>query len=136
MNCLVQNDWGGLLLLWEKDSAAARREGGRRREQTGSREERERWSEEKEKARKRKNALSLLSRGLISKAVRTINSFGIGNMEDQETRQQMADKYPEGGAPLPPTVTKGQCVDSLHGLKRGPPWPGRWDVGGHGRPEA
>ena len=122
--------------MWEKDSAAARREGGRRREQTGSREERERWSEEKEKARKRKNALSLLSRGLISKAVRTINSFGIGNMEDQETKQQMADKYPEGGAPLPPTVTKGQCVDSLHGLKRGPPWPGRWDVGGHGRPEA
>ena len=94
-----------------------KRESGRRREQAVSREEGERWSEEKEKTKKRKNALSLLSRGLISKAVRTINSFGIGDMEDPRIRQQMEDKYPPGRAPLPPTVTRGQCVDSLEGLK-------------------
>ena len=117
MNCLVLNDWGGLLILLEKDIATAGREDGGRRRQAARREEGERWSEEKERDRKRRNALSLLSRGLISKAVRTINSFGIGDMEDPIVKQQMTDKYPDRGDPMPPTVTKGQCVDSLHGLK-------------------
>ena len=29
----------------------------------------------------------------------------------------MAAKYPDRGAPLPASVTRGQCVDSLHGLR-------------------
>ena len=59
----------------------------------------------------------LLSKGLISKAVRMINSFGIGNMEDPAVLQQMEAKYPERGHPLPSAVSRGQCVDNLRGLR-------------------
>ena len=67
--------------------------------------------------RKRKNALLLLSKGQISKAVRTITSNGIGDMEDPVIQRQMEAKYPERVHPMPQAVTKGQCVDSLAGLK-------------------
>ena len=43
INCLVRNDWGGLLILLEKDIEAAKSESGRRRAQAVSREEGERW---------------------------------------------------------------------------------------------
>ena len=59
----------------------------------------------------------LLSKGLISKAVRRINSYGIGNMEDPAVLQQMEAKYPERGHPLPTEVSRGQCVDNLRGLR-------------------
>ena len=47
----------------------------------------------------------------------TSQSLGIGDMKDPAVREQMADKYPDRGAPISNTVTRGQCVDSLHGLK-------------------
>ena len=117
VNCLVREDWGGLLNLLERDIEKANMEDRRGRREATYREERERWAEEKERDKKRRNALSLLSRGLISKAVRSINSYGIGDMGDHEVREQMAAKYPDRGAPLPPSVTRGQCIDSLRGLK-------------------
>ena len=67
--------------------------------------------------KKRKNALLLHSKGQISKAVRTITSNGIGDMEDPVIREQMESKYPARVHPLPHAVTKGQCVDNLRGLK-------------------
>jgi hypothetical protein len=117
VNCLMREDWGRLLTLLERDTEVAVREDRGERREAARREERERWSEERERDGKRRNALSLLSRGLISKAVRTINSFGIGDMGDPEVRDQMEAKYPDRGAPLPPSVTRGQCIDSLHCLK-------------------
>ena len=117
MNCLVRDDWGSLLVLLSKDLETANKEDRGPRRQAARREENERMAEEKAKDRKRRNALSLLSRGLISKAVRTINSYGIGDMEDQAIKDQMAAKYPERGIPLPASVPRGQCVDSLHGIK-------------------
>ena len=117
MNCLVRDDWGSLLVLLSKDLETAEKEDRGPRRQAARREENERMAEEKAKDRKRRNALSLLSRGLISKAVRTINSYGIGDMEDQAVKNQMAAKYPERGIPLPASVPRGQCVDSLYGIK-------------------
>ena len=73
--------------------------------------------EEVELEKKRKNAMLLLSKGLIGKAVRRINSFGIGNMEEPAVLEQMKAKYPDRGHPLPDAVTRGQCVDNLRGLR-------------------
>ena len=65
----------------------------------------------------RKNALLHLSRSHISKAVRTNTSHGIGDMSDPDILQQMEQKYPDRGIPLPGSVTRGQCVDNLRGLR-------------------
>ena len=67
--------------------------------------------------RKRRNALLLLSKGQISKAVRAMTSYGVGDMEDPAIRAQMESKYPDRVHPLPQSVTKGQCVDNLRGLR-------------------
>ena len=121
MNCLVRDDWGSLLVLLSKDLETAEKEDRGPRRQAARREENERMAEEKAKDRKRRNALSLLSRGLISKAVRTINSYGIGDMEDQAVKNQMAAKYPERGIPLQSgllasdQVFPGQSTRWLHG---------------------
>ena len=64
-----------------------------------------------------KNAMLLLSKGPISKAVRRINSYGIANLEDPPILSQMKAKYPVGGYELPLSITKGQCVDNLTGLR-------------------
>ena len=112
INCLVKGDWGGLLTLLEADCKQAKMED---RKYKGKAKEDIR--EEVEVENKRKTAMLLLSRGLISKAVRRINSYGIGNMEDLEVFAQMEAKYPERGHPLPTSVSKGQCVDNLRGLR-------------------
>ena len=85
------------------------------RERQGRRQERMREKDQME--RNRKNALLLLSKGKISKAARIINSHGIGSMEDPHILHQMEQKYPERGIPLPASVSRGQCVDNLRGLR-------------------
>ena len=73
--------------------------------------------EEVQLERDRKNALLLLAKGHISKAARVINSHGIGSMQDPHILRQMEQKYPERGIPLPASVSRGQCVDNLRGLR-------------------
>ena len=106
MNLLVREDWGGLLTLLDRDCRRARMEKQRERQvvQPGQME------------KDRKNALLLLSRAHVSKAVRTITSYGIGDMSDPDILQQMEQKYPDRGIPLPDSVSRGQCIDNLRGL--------------------
>ena len=111
MNCLVKGDWGGILTLLEKDTIMLREEN--RREKLTDKDKGR--GEDKEIESKRRNALNLLSKGHISKAVRRINSYGMGDLENPQVREQMRAKYPDRGRPLPPTVSKGQCLDSLKG---------------------
>ena len=73
--------------------------------------------EAEEMEKKRKRAMVLLAKGQVGKAVRVINSFGLGSMEDPAVRAQMEEKYPERGRPLPDMISKGQCVDSLAGMR-------------------
>ena len=90
VNCLVKSDWGGLLALLDTDCKQAKEE-----EKKGRRTQRnEEDKEEVNLEQKRKNAMQLLSNVLISKAVRRIDSFGIGNMEDLKVLEQMKAKYP------------------------------------------
>ena len=112
INCLVKGDWGGLLTLLEADCKQSKMEDRKFRGKA-----KEDIREEVEVENKRKNAMLLLSKGLISKAVRRINSYGIGNMEDPKVLEQMEVKYPERGHPLPASVSRGQCVDNLRGWR-------------------
>ena len=89
VNLLTRGDWGGLLSLLERDCHLANDEKERRRRGQ------ERVREEVQLERNRKNALLLLSQGKISKAARTINSHGIGSMDDPHILQQMEQKYSE-----------------------------------------
>ena len=99
--------------MLETDCSLAEREyrRGRQRDRGGERRQ------EVEVEKKRKNALLLLSKGLVKKAVRTITSYGAGDMSDPHIRAQMEAKYPARVHPLPPAVSRGQCVDNLRGLR-------------------
>ena len=112
VNCLVKGDWGELLILLDTDCKEAKLE-----DKKNKNAKKKETKEEVEKERKRKNAMILLSKGLISKAVRRINSFGIGDMSDPAVLYQMEAKYPDRGHILPTSVSRGQCVDNLRGLR-------------------
>ena len=113
VNSLVRGDWGGLLNLMEADCRQAKLEENKvKQKKKGD------TKEDVELEKKRKNALLLLSKGQISKAVRRINSYGIGDMRDPGVLQQMEVKYPHRGHPLPSSVFRGQCVDNLRGLRQ------------------
>ena len=112
INALIRGDWGSLLTLLETDCKLVARE-----DRTRGRQREVEVERGVEVERKRKNALLLLAKGQISKAVRTITSNGIGDMEDPVVREQMESKYPARVHPLPQAVSKGQCVDNLRGLK-------------------
>ena len=106
VNCLVRDDWGGLLDILAKDCQLAKKEKRKGRQ-----------SDTPELERKRRSSLMLLAKGQISKAAKRINSTGIANIEDPAILAQMRSKYPDRGRPLPPAVTRGQCVDNLAGLR-------------------
>ena len=110
INMLVMEDWGGLLALLGTDCRQAKADDQQERHHREI-------SEEAQLERKRKNALLLLSKGFISKAARTITSFGIGSMDDPNILHQMEQKYPRRGIPLPASVSRSQCVDNLRGLR-------------------
>ena len=46
-----------------------------------------------------------------------INSHGLASMSDPKVVEQIQAKYPARGRPLPASVTKGQPVDNLRGLR-------------------
>ena len=85
----MREDWGSLLTMLEKDIKQVEKEDRSRGWQQS-----ERVVERAVDMEKRKNALLLLAKGHFSKAVRTITSNGIGDMADQNVRDQMEAKYP------------------------------------------
>jgi hypothetical protein len=111
VNLLIRGDWGGLLTLLDRDCQLAKVE--KERQVRGQ----EIVREDVQLERDRENALLLLSKGHISKAARIINSHGIRSMEDPHILHQMSQKYPDRGIPLPASVSRGQCVDNLRGLR-------------------
>ena len=74
-------------------------------------------SEEEIKRQKRKVALSHLAKGQISKAVARLTSHGVADTRDPLVMASLKSKYVKRGRQLPATVTVGQPVDSVNGLK-------------------
>ena len=109
-NCIVKGDWGSLIDLWESDKVSV----------SGSRRRGNNWrqsdnSDQLEK--KRREVVSLISGGQISRAMQRANSHGLGKMSDESIMEQVKAKYPVRGRPLPDRVLKGQPVSSLRGLR-------------------
>ena len=110
-NTLSQGDWGGLVEIWERDREKLRRG----REQVM---ERPRMSEEGRAAKLVQEVLSLIQdQGKISKGLQRVTSNGVASLANPDVLAQLQAKYPARRQPLPERVSRGQCVDSLRGLR-------------------
>ena len=110
-DCLIRGDWGSLLALWkaDKDSLESRNINPRR----GQRIEDPAVSA----AKVRKTVLAMLARGQVGRAVRRICSNGVASMDDPDVRALLQTKYKPREHDLPATVTKGECLQSMAGLR-------------------
>ena len=78
-----------------------------------NREGREEYDEAEQRAKLRREVVSLINGGKISKAMQRITSKG----EDPNILAMLRSKYPDRGRAMPDRVTRGQCVDNLAGLR-------------------
>ena len=105
-----ERNWGKIVDMWEVDREKERR---RREARRAPREEKE----EDKMARLRREVVGLINSGKISKALQRVTSCGVANIEDPAILAMLQSKYPARGRPLPARVTRGQCFDSLAGLR-------------------
>ena len=109
-DCLGRDDWGSLLAQLEADKASANgRQSGKKRKQGED--------SALSAARLRKTVLAMLARGQVGRAVRRICSNGVASMGDPAVRQALQGKYKPRIKDIPSSVTKGDCVQSMGGLR-------------------
>ena len=109
-DCFSRGDWGTLVTLLEYDRTAAAN-----KQPTKNRNRSE--DTNLTAAKLRKTVLAMLSRGQVGRAVRRICSNGVASMEDPQVRAALQTKYRQRMKDLPRSVTKGECVQSLGGLR-------------------
>ena len=110
-DCLIRGNWGSLVTLWQTDKGSLTpRQGSSKKPQ---REDGPALSA----AKLRKTVLSMLARGQIGRAVRRICSHGVASMNDPIVRSSLQAKYKPREKDLPATVTKGQCLQALGGMR-------------------
>lgn len=105
--CIINENYGELVRLWILD-----RDGVKNKP-------RHRYEPEQDEIleRKTRQAVSLISKGFISKATNRIISHGVANLNDPRSKSALQSKYPARGRPMPLLVTKGHAVDSMMSLK-------------------
>ena len=108
---IVNEDWGKLLEMLEAD-----KEHNRRREEA-RRRRRQRGREQEDRERKRETVLGLVAKGQVGRAARRISSFGVASVDNPAAMAALRAKYPDRTHPMPASVTKGQVVDNLSGLR-------------------
>ena len=109
----VEDNWGFLITSLMADIAREER-----RKQTESRRvARPAMSEEEIKRQKRKAALTHLAKGQVSKAVSRLTSHGVADTRNPTVMSQLKSKYVRRSRELPASVTIGQPVDNVGGLK-------------------
>ena len=109
---IVERDWGKLLEMLRVDRGLEER-----RQEVRRRRARGQGPQEEDLVRKREVVLGLAAKGQVGRAARRINSDGVASLESPATMATLRAKYPARARPLPASVTKGQCVDNLGGLK-------------------
>ena len=109
---IVERDWGKLLQMLLAD-----RRQEKRRQEVRRTKARARGPPVEDLDRKREVVLGLASRGQVGRAARRIDSNGVASLDSEATMATLRTKYPARARPLPPTVTRGQCVDNLDGLR-------------------
>ena len=100
-NALGQRqDWGGIVERWEADM-----------KRTASRKPldrvRRKPDEEEQKARLRREVVSLINGGKISKEMQIITSNGVASIDDPNVLDMLKSKYPDRGRAIPGRVTWG-----------------------------
>ena len=106
-------DWGRLLEMLSADRGREeRRQLARRAKARGQ------GPPEEDLGRKREVVLGLAAKGQVGRAARRIDSNGVASLDSAATKATLRSKYPGRERPLPNTVTRGQCVDNLSGLRQ------------------
>ena len=106
-NCVVDRDFGELVTLWRKDKESALRKTHQKPPRKS----------EKDPMSSSRSALSLISKGHLSKAVNRITSHGVATLSDPATKAAMESKYPARSQPMPEQVIKGKAVENLKNLR-------------------
>ena len=110
---VVDGDWGKLITMLESDKVttmAAAETRRRRRQRQGD-------VEQEDMERKREVVLDLVARGQVGRAAARIKSHGVASMASPGVREALRSKFPARERNLPDTVTRGQIVDNLNGLR-------------------
>ena len=110
-NCITNADWAGLVEAWEGDV--------RRREEKGENKRREEEEEgnAQAEARLRREVVSLIEAGQVSRAMQRMTSHGLADMADPAVLTQLQDKFPARQDTLPPSVPSYAPIDSFIGLR-------------------
>ena len=85
-DAIVEEDYNKLVQLWQKDLEAARKKVARRQQKA--------TDEDEEKERKARQAVSLISKGQISKASNRMLSNGVASLDNDQSLQALKSKYP------------------------------------------
>ena len=85
--CVSRGDWGGLVLCWKQDVAKQKAFGR-------SREERNLASRAEQDFKLGQTVVGLVSKGLVSKAMGRLSSFGVADMSSDAVRAQVLAKHP------------------------------------------
>ena len=107
-DCIAKENYAGLLTLLIHDKEAAKNKEERRKN---------RGLPEEDSDKKTRQAVSLISRGFISKASNRMISHGVASLDDPRSKAALQSKYPSRGKQMPASVTKGQAVHSMQTLR-------------------
>ena len=107
-DCIIADDYGKLVTMWMNDREIANKKESRR---NGHHDQSDLT------ANKTRQAVSLISRGFISKATNRIVSHGVASLNDSRSKAALKSKYPPRGRELPTHVTKGQAVETMMTLR-------------------
>ena len=106
-DCIINENYGKLVKMWMLDRDNAEKKP--RSYNTADQDERS--------ANKTRQAVSLISKGYISKATNRIISHGVANLSDPISKTAIQSKYPARGRSMPLLVTKGHAVESMMSLR-------------------
>jgi hypothetical protein len=65
----------------------------------------------------RREVLSLISEGQISRGMKRVTSLGVASSRDPDVQEQLQAKHPPRIQPMPASVVRGQAVANLRGLR-------------------
>lgn len=106
-DCIINDNYGELVNLWVRDRDIL--------------EKKKRGSNSHDKGdgleNKTRQAVSLISKGYISKATNRIISHGVASLSDPRSKAALQSKYPVRGRDMPVQVTKGLAVFSMMPLR-------------------
>ena len=105
---MISGDYGELVRLWLNDVKVTKKKEVRRGK---------RVKPGQDISKKARQAVSLISRGQISKAASRMTSHGVASLEDPIAKAALASKYPARGKEMPQTVSKGLAVDTMMTLR-------------------